>query len=97
MFFKSNYEGKGMFKYALFTILLQIGVLVGWIFLSVIPHGAEFLGILNESLNTQVWELMVLLKPIGQILLYLLGFSLIEIAVGFFIFWLAKQEVDNMW
>lgn len=95
MIFKSSFKGEGMTKYGVFAILLKIDVWASWIYFAIIPYGGKFIDLLQASLNNGVWDIRELLTPILMIILWFGGLVLIEIIIGFGIFYIAKVELEN--
>ena len=84
-----------MVKYGIAALILKLGLWAIWIVYMVIPQGSKFITMLNESLNSHVWDVRALLTPI-LILILMFGIgALIELFGLIGIMWVAKREIDR--
>lgn len=96
MIVKTSFKGPGMVKYGVFSIIIKLAIIALWIIFAVIPYGGQFLTMLNESLNTQAWDVIELLKPIGMIFLWFVGAIVVEAVLIFgIIFPAASAELKS--
>jgi hypothetical protein len=96
MLVKSSFKGTKMGKYQIAAILLKLGLLTIFIFNIIIPFGNEFLEIIQQSIDSEIWNIKAILIPIGKILLYFVILTAIEAIIVFaIIFPLAKSELSR--
>lgn len=97
MFVKYTFEGNEMRPFFIAGIIVKLAIIAVFIFMVLIPFGGEFLTLLEESLNTSVWDLSELLKPIGMIILYFFILTVIESIIAFLIILpLARRFFNNL-
>ena len=87
MIIKFTASGPGTMKYVITFWISQLILLAIWI-QSSISHGIRFMTLLENSLNSQQWDLLSLLTPIGIIILY---YFCTEVILGIIAYLLFKR------
>lgn len=86
MFVKFKASGEGTSKYVITFLIIKIIFLGLYVFDCLIPFGKDFIMALQDSLNTNKWDLMSLVIPVGWMLLYYFILEVLLFGIAYLLF-----------